>query len=181
MSVIFGVLNPDGQATDEHQLAELAAATESYAPDGTFLKTCGTISMGFQLWSTHERSILESQPLIDGHGNMIAFDGRLDNHRDLCRLLELSAGETSDSKIISTAFLRWRENCFQRFVGDWAISLWSHRDRSLFLARDHAGTRTLYLETRDGRTRWSTYLETFLVGKASRSCSRVVLSVPGNR
>jgi asparagine synthase (glutamine-hydrolysing) len=170
MSVIFGVQNLDGRAAEERQLAELSAATESYAPDGTQVKTCGAIGMSFQLWSTHERTSLESQPLIDGHGNMIAFDGRLDNYSELCRLLELPA-ETPDSQIISTAFLRWGENCFQRFVGDWAISLWSHRDRSLFLARDHAGTRTLYFETCDGRVRWSTYLETFLVGKASLSLS----------
>ena len=165
MSVIFGIRNPDGQPADERQLHDFALATQPFAPDGTFVKVCGAIGMGSQLYRTHERSNLESQPLTDRHGNMVAFDGRLDNHAELCRLLELYDSETPDSVIVLTAFLRWGENCFRRFVGDWAISLWSRQDRSLFFARDHAGTRTLYFETREGRIRWSTYLEAFFLGR----------------
>src|SRR5271155_2501615 len=115
MSVIFGIRNPDGQPADERQLHELASATQAFAPEGTFVKACGTIGMGSQPYRTHDRSILESPPITDRHGNMIAFDGRLDNHAELCRLLELRDSETPDSVIVLAAFLRWGENCFRRF------------------------------------------------------------------
>ncbi len=44
-----------------------------------------------------------------------------------------------------------------------ALALWSTKEQALYLAKDHAGTRTLYFEITDGTLLWSTYLDT-LVG-----------------
>jgi asparagine synthase (glutamine-hydrolysing) len=124
--------------------------------------------MGFQANHTHVRSNLESLPLTDSLGNMLVFDGRLDNHAQLCALLGIRDSDTADSLIVLLAFRRWGEECFARLIGDWALALWSHLERSLYLARDHAGTRTLYFEEAKGCILWSTHLETFFTEGRSR-------------
>jgi asparagine synthase (glutamine-hydrolysing) len=119
--------------------------------------------MGFQPFYTHERSKLDAQPAMTARGNMLSFDGRLDNHKELHEEVEFPDKAAPDSEIVLAAFDRWGENCFSRLAGDWALVLWSNANRVLYLARDHAGTRTLYYEAAQGRVRWSTHLETFFV------------------
>lgn len=161
MSVIFGICKPHGETAKRTELLELAASTERYAPDGTFVHAQSRIGMGFQPYHTTERSRMESQPVVDERGNMLVLDGRVDNYRDLCREFCRTAFNTPDSQLVLAAFLRWGEACFSRLIGDWSIALWSAIDESLYLARDHAGTRTLYFQNSGGRVFWATYLEQF--------------------
>jgi asparagine synthase (glutamine-hydrolysing) len=161
MSILFGLLHSDGRSIDEGQLAAFGHATRCYATGETHVQLSGGIGMGFQPHHTHERSQLESGPVIGLHGHMIAFDGRLDNYAELSRLLDLRDKDASDSVIVLESFFKWGNVCFSRLIGDWALALWSPTDRTLYLARDHAGTRSLYYLNRDGDCLWSTYLETF--------------------
>jgi asparagine synthase (glutamine-hydrolysing) len=162
MSVIFGIRNRDRRSVEEVEMTQFARLTERHAPDCTSLHIYGELAMGFQAYHTHARSRLETQPVNDIHGNALAFDGRLDNYMDLCGLLGLRVHETPDSLIILKAFERWGEDCFTQIVGDWSLSLWIAETKSLYLARDHAGTRTLYFEDTGKHILWSTYLDTFV-------------------
>jgi asparagine synthase (glutamine-hydrolysing) len=105
---------------------------------------------------------MDAHPVADLQRNVVSFDGRLDNCEEVAELLGLSASRVTDSQLILSAFERWGEACFSRFVGDWALALWSSAGRTLYLARDHAGARTLYLREDNGTFLWSTYLDTFL-------------------
>jgi asparagine synthase (glutamine-hydrolysing) len=163
MSIIFGIRKAKGQTVESQQLLDLARTTDRYAPDGTSVLADGRVGMGFQPCHTHQRSSLESAPAVDAFGNMLTFDGRLDNYEELLKLLDIYEDHAADSLIVLTAFERWGEDCFSRFIGDWALALWSHRDRSLYLARDHAGTRTLFFQQANGQILWSTFLETFFI------------------
>jgi asparagine synthase (glutamine-hydrolysing) len=168
MSIVFGAMHTEERAVEESELIVLAQATERYAQDGTSTRASGRIGMGFQPYYTHQRSRLETEPIQDPRGNMLTFDGRLDNHRELNRVLGLSENKIEDSRIVLAAYERWGEGCFARLVGDWAVVLWSHESRSLYLARDHAGSRTLYFEHKNGNIHWSTYLETLLAREKGR-------------
>jgi asparagine synthase (glutamine-hydrolysing) len=168
MSIIFGLRKNDGSLVVEPELRHLALATQRFAPDGTFVTASGPVGMGFQPYHTHPRSTLESSPLRDAAGNVLAFDGRLDNHKELCESLEIRGRCPSDSEIVLASFHRWGEKCCSHLVGDWALALWSDEKRSLYLARDHAGTRTLYYEISSAGVLWSTFLETFLADRPSR-------------
>jgi asparagine synthase (glutamine-hydrolysing) len=163
MSILFGFRKPFGAIATESELLHLAEATSRFAPDGLSVKASGRVGMGFQPHSTHARSTLEAGPASDRHGNLLSFDGRLDNYVDLCGHLGLNALMTADSQIVLASFLKWGDGCFSRFIGDWALTLWSEKEQSLYLARDHAGTRTLYFQSDLGILRWSTHLETFFV------------------
>jgi asparagine synthase (glutamine-hydrolysing) len=176
MSIIFGVRKPEGLAVAEQELLGLARATCRWAPDGDFICVGRNAAMGFQPYHTHERSHLESQPLVDDVGNMVALDGRLDNYKDLCDLLDIDDQNTADSRIALEAFRRWGEECFSKLIGDWAIVMWDQVTCSLYLARDHAGTRTLYYERCDDTVYWGTYLETLCVHDRPRKLSSAYIS-----
>jgi asparagine synthase (glutamine-hydrolysing) len=148
------------------------AAAELYASNKTYLRVEKDVGMGFQPYHTHQRSNLESQPSLDPCGNMLVWDGRLDNFHELIKQLNLPDTEAPDSQIVLAAFRRWGDECLGRFVGDWALALWSHQDRSVYLARDHAGTRTLYFEQTADRVLWSTYLEAFFAEGKTRELNR---------
>jgi asparagine synthase (glutamine-hydrolysing) len=161
MSIIYGTRRSVGSKVSPEELLTLASATQRYAPDGTFLHASDNIGLGIQHYHTHARSQLESQPLIDARGNILTLDGRLDNHADLRRTLDIDNPDVPDSFLVLAAFERWGEQCFSHIVGDWALALWSEHDQTLYLARDHAGTRTLYFENTAAGILWSTHLETF--------------------
>lgn len=167
MSAIFGVRRPSRAIATKSELLCLAEATARYAFDGVSVKTVGRVGMGFQPYYTHARSTLETDPASDRYGNLLSFDGRLDNYVDLCAELNLNPLQTPDSQIVLEAFVKWKERCFSHFIGDWALVLWWEREQSMYLARDHAGTRTLYFQNDKEVLRWSTHLETFFVDGAS--------------
>jgi asparagine synthase (glutamine-hydrolysing) len=161
MSVIFGIRCAFGQTTRQQDLLQLAAATEPYAPDGTFVYAQGEVGMGFQPFHTTERSRLESQPALDAHGNLLVLDGRLDNQEGLRHALHPGSQDIADSALVLLAFACWGEDCFSHLIGDWALALWCGVNHTLYLARDHAGSRTLFFRQINGGIEWSSYLETF--------------------
>jgi len=168
MSIIFGIRGAHDELVGEDRLREISRLTNHLAPDGTFLLAERNLGLGFQPFYTHERSRIEAQPRADKCGNMLLWDGRLDNFDELADVVDLSGKAISDSEIVLAAWRLWGESCFSKFVGEWALVLWSHLDRSLYLARDHAGTRTLYYELRGDNVLWSSILET-LVSMSKRS------------
>jgi asparagine synthase (glutamine-hydrolysing) len=169
MSVIFGIHKLRGDSVTRRELFRFSAATERYAPDGTKVTVSGRTGMGIQYYRTHERSNLETGPAMDELGNMITLDGRIDNHADIAYTLDLTDKTIADSLIVLAAFRRWGEDCFSRLVGDWALALWSAKDQTLYLARDHAGARTLYFKSESAALEWATYLEPLVLGNPALS------------
>lgn len=172
MSAIFGTCLSRDAAVDQQFMLLLARATAGYGIDGTHTLRHGRIGMGFQAFHTHQRSRLELQPVIDHLGNIVVLDGRLDNFQDLAVREGIRAECVPDSTIILKVFERHGVHCFSRLVGDWALALWSARDSVLYLARDHAGSRTLFYSNVPGETRWSSYLESFFVGNVTPEIER---------
>ena len=162
MSIILGLLKERGALVREPELGCLSAATKRYSTGPEALYASGGLGMVFQPYESHARSRMDDRPAVDRQGNAISFDGRLDNYEELAGSLGVSTSITSDSQIVLEAFRYWGEDCFCRLTGDWALALWAKEDQALFLARDHAGTRTLYFRHQQNQTMWSTHLDTFL-------------------
>lgn len=127
--------------------------------------------MGIQPYISHARSVMDDHPIADPDGNMLVFDGRLDNYVELAGIFGRDHAFTSDSEIVLFAFARWGTDCFSRFVGDWSLALWSAKDEALYLARDHAGSRTLYFAQFARQVVWATHLETLLSSGAGSGLS----------
>lgn len=162
MSIIFGLLKEQGALVSDDEVQSLAVSTQRYATGAGTVYRNGRLGLGFQPYLSHERSRLDTGPIADSAQCALCFDGRLDNYRELAEMLDLESSRVSDSEIVLAAFLRWDERCFERLVGDWALALWSETKRALYLARDHAGSRTLFYWQQRSQIVWSTYLDTLV-------------------
>src|SRR5271168_2349892 len=121
MSIIFGAVKSEGDSISGEELSALGLATGKYALDGTCVHASGRVGMGFQPQHTNQRTWIESQPVLDASHNVLTFDGRLDNYKEIATLLAIDGNDVPDSAIVLAAFQRWGGDCFARLVGDWAL------------------------------------------------------------
>lgn len=109
---------------------------------------------------TTPESRREKQPQITECGNVITWDGRLDNRLELIgELADSLTPDSTDLQIVVAAYQRWDSNCFAKLVGDWALAIWNACRRQLILARDFVGIRQLYYTVEKDRITWCTILD----------------------
>jgi asparagine synthase (glutamine-hydrolysing) len=159
MSVQAGILSFDGEPIARDSLTRIGGSLAEYGPDGETTYCDGPLGLLYRPFHTTEESTMERQPHASTGGNIVSFDGRLDNREEL--MLQLSGaltGDKTDVGIVATAFDRWGTDCFARLVGDWAISVWNHRHRELVLARDYMGIRHLFYHLSPDRVTWCSHL-----------------------
>ena len=89
-----------------------------------------------------------AQPLCNEDSTVwVTFNGEIFNYVELAGELR-RRGHTfrtaSDTEVIVHAWEEWREECFSRFNGQWAIALWDRRAERLVLSRDRLGIRPVF-------------------------------------
>ena len=105
-----------------------------------------------------------ARPFRDGH-DLVVFDGRLDNHRELASRLfgaERRAVDVADAELILQAYRLWGLTFVERLLGDFALALWDGAQRRLLLARDVFGVKPLYFVQHRNRIAWSSAPESLL-------------------
>lgn len=172
MSIITGLWLKDDAKIDSNALSALGERSERYAPDGTTTFAKDSLWMRLQALHTHERSFAGTSVASDPIGNVVALDGRIDNYEDLCSRLDLNLQRTSDAALVLAAYHQWGTDSFSRVVGDWSLSLWDDSEKRLCLARDHAGTRSLYYADTPKFTMWSTFPEPILAYTGTQELDR---------
>jgi asparagine synthase (glutamine-hydrolysing) len=144
-------------------LSSLERGLTRRGPDGGGRFISGSIAMVYRAFHTNRESRLERQPFVSHTGQILCWDGRLDNRTDLISILhnDLSDDHT-DAALVMHAYLKWGTNFLPRLVGDFALSLWDPNSNTLLLARDFVGPRTLYYHIDSNRFIWSTDLALLL-------------------
>ena len=142
MSVQFGRWNFEGQPPAPDYIEKVNAALAPYGPDSNESYSKGGVRILYRAFHTTKESRREEQPCISPSGAVITCDGRLDNRSDLISELRdsLTNGST-DVAIVAAAYEKWGANSFAKLIGDWALSIWNPRDRSVLLAKDPIGTQ----------------------------------------
>ncbi|MGB9070781.1 MAG: asparagine synthase-related protein [Candidatus Acidiferrales bacterium] len=160
MSVQFGRWNFDGRPAEQGYLEKVRAAIGPGGRDGGGEYLGDGVHVLYRSFRTTPESGREIQPEILRTGSVLTFDGRLDNPSDLARTIARTAERgATDSAVVAAGYESRGIESFSLFVGDWALTAWDPRDRSLVMAKDPIGTRPLYYSlTKDGIT-WSTLLE----------------------
>ena len=114
----------------------------------------------YRAFHTTKESRREKQPHISFSEAVITWDGQLDNRAELISELRDSATVNStDVDIVAAAYEEWGANCLGKLIGDWALSIWNPRERSVLLAKDPSGTRHLYYSFDNNQVTWSTILD----------------------
>jgi asparagine synthase (glutamine-hydrolysing) len=92
------------------------------------------------------------QPMEDGSGNWIAFNGEIYNYLELREELGTHHFRThSDTEVILQAYRRWGVDCVEHLRGMFAFALWDEREQRLFCARDRFGIKPFYYAVVDDR------------------------------
>ena len=125
-------------------------------PDGKDTLHTKYAAMGhWHFWTTPEE-VDEKQPLqIKGLPFTILLDGRIDNRKELFKLLNISPKKgknISDASLILHAYQRWSTRCVEYFVGDFALAIIDEAKKEFFCARDHLGDRTLFYTSQTSET-----------------------------
>src|ERR1700733_3876748 len=184
MSVQFGRWNFEGQPPDPDYIEKVSATLAPYGPDSDESYSKDGLEILYRAFHTTKESHFEKQPHRCPSGAVITWDGRLDNRADLISEMRYTATvNLTDVGIVAAAYEKWGANCLAKLIGDWALSIWNPRDRSVLLAKDHIGTKHLYYSFDDKQLTWSTILDPLVLfaGKTFDICEEYIagwLAIP---
>jgi asparagine synthase (glutamine-hydrolysing) len=164
MSAQFGRWNFDGCPVDTHYLDEAASLLRPYGPDRQSSHVAGNAALQFFAFHTTKESRREIQPHVSQSGDLITWDGLLDNREELARKLgPRTDKDETDLSIVAAAWAKWGTNALPKLIGDWALAIWKPSQQALFLAKDFIGARHLYYRLRPDHVVWSTVLDPLIV------------------
>ena len=96
------------------------------------------------------------QPMTKVHHDTrytLCYNGELYNTEDLRKEL-LRKGYTfsghSDTEVLLTSYIEWKEQCVEYFNGIFAFAIWDEKDQKVFIARDRLGVKPLFYSEQDG-------------------------------
>jgi asparagine synthase (glutamine-hydrolysing) len=159
MSVQAGIFRFDGAPATSDWLLQASSYLREYGPDGEHTHIEASLRMLYRPHHTTANSHCEPQPLILADGSALMWDGRLDNRDELIRSMSLSlGGDSSDAAIAAQSFQFCGTECFRHFVGDWAVSIYDPRHRTIILARDYIGVKQLFYYLKEDTLRWCSHL-----------------------
>ncbi len=75
----------------------------------------------------------------------IIFNGEIYNHAELRKQFGLTGASYSDTETILLLFHQFREKCLDLFDGMFAFAIYDKIENTIFLARDRAGKKPLYI------------------------------------
>lgn len=120
---------------------------------GIWISPCGRVALGHRRLSILDLSVSGHQPMVSACGRyVIAFNGEVYNYVELRTELETLGHRfigSGDTEVVLASYVEWRERCLTRFNGMFAIAILDQGSEdvpaSLFLARDRAGKKPLYV------------------------------------
>lgn len=164
MSAQFGRWNRDGRAVDHVYLEKAGKLVAPYGPDGQGAYVKDGVGILFHAFHTTKESRQETQPHVCPSGTVLTWDGRLDNRSELIgKLADALNANPTDVFIVAAAYQAWGRDCFAKLIGDWALSIWNPKNRSLLLAKDHIGAHHLYYMVDDTGIIWCSILEPMVI------------------
>ena len=148
MSGIAGIIRFDGAPIEPGSIEKMTTAMVQRGPDGIHHWHKGQVALGQCMFRTTLESMDECQPLANEDTSIVlVMDGRVDNGDDLRHEL-LGRGavlrDRTDAELVLRAYEVWGAQCPDRIIGELTFFVWDERRRSLFGARDAAGTRHFY-------------------------------------
>ena len=163
MSAIAGIYNFAGKPIDEPTVRRIGTSLIRLGPDGVHYWTSGSIGMVYGSFHTNVESRLETPPLVATGGQVLSWNGRLDNRDQLISTFRKElVNDPTDVAIVMCAYRKWGIDFAGKLIGDFALALWDPRLNMLVLARDFVGPRTLYYRVDQSQIIWSSTLSTLI-------------------
>jgi len=168
---IAGILGiSDGSAERERLLAMRDAMTHR-GPDGCGLwqDPAHRVGLAHRRLSIIDLTEAGAQPMGDGDGRQLVFNGEIYNHLGLRRELEAKGHRfrgRSDTEVLLHGYQEWGEEVLQRLSGMFAFAVWDPQRELLFLARDRVGIKPLYFWSGAGEFLFASEIKALLTDPA---------------
>jgi asparagine synthase (glutamine-hydrolysing) len=160
MSVQYGLLSVAGRSIAPKNIANIRRSLVAYESEATSEYCASDIYLLHLPFQVTPESELEKQPFLSGSGQVVLWDGRLDNRQELIGTLRAELrGDLSDVAIVAAAVDSWGIAALAKLIGDWALSVWNPEERTVLLAKDFLGAKSLYYATREDGFAWSTLID----------------------
>lgn len=166
MCGITGFIDFKG-ASSEHDLEQMTHSLEHRGPDGFGTFIHGTahykIGLGHRRLSILELSELGKQPM-NWNQYTIVFNGEIYNFSEIKSDLQKRGHQflsESDTEMILHAYGEWGEKCLDRFIGMFAFVIYDADKEAIFIARDRAGVKPLFLYQNNGLFLFASELKAF--------------------
>src|SRR5690606_18177291 len=139
----------DAPAQDEAVIAHLSDLMARRGPDDAGLwRDANHAWLAFRRLAILDLSPAGHQPMITPDGRFaLVFNGEVYNFVELRDELEMAGirfRSTGDTEVVLQALVHWGTAALDRFNGMFALGFYDRQERSLLLARDHAGIKPLY-------------------------------------
>lgn len=124
------------------------------------------IAMGHVRFSLVDLSARGDQPYVTEDGKVgVSLNGEIYNYvevRDTLKARGYRFASDSDTEVLAKAYQCWGTDCFERFSGFWALSLYDFEKKKLLLSRDPLGKAPIYVCRTDQGLFWASELKVLL-------------------
>ena len=160
MSAQAGIFYFDRRPVSPDVVSVMGHSLDDYGPDRAGEYIVPGLAMLHRAVHVTPEDAREQQPFMSRRGNVMTWDGRLDNREDVLRQLwnDLN-GDTTDVALAMGVYEKWGAAGFRRLIGDWSLVVWDAELQSVVLASDYMGVRPLHYLLRPDSVSWSTTLE----------------------
>ena len=113
-----------------------------------------SVCLGHRRLAIIDTSTAGHEPMLSPDGRyVITFNGEIYNFKELREQLR-SLGHVfktdTDTEVLLASYAQWKDECFTRLNGMFALAIWDSAERTLTLARDHVGIKPLYYSQSNG-------------------------------
>ena len=164
-----GIVGFAGQhPIDAERLHAMAEKLTHRGPDdsGLWVSSDRAVGLSHRRLSIIDLSSAGRQPMVDNSGRVhIAFNGEIYNYLELRKELEAAGHRfrtATDTEVILEAYNRWGEDFLKHIVGPFALALYDESKRRMWLARDRAGEKPLFIWEHNNRVVFASELKAIL-------------------
>lgn len=124
------------------------------------------LAFGHRRYAIVDLSPAGHQPYWDENNSVcVCINGEIYNYIELKKELEERGHKfisESDTEVVVKAYLEWGVDCFEKFNGTWALSLYDSNKNKLLLSRDRIGKNPLYYTILNNVLYWSSEIKSLL-------------------
>ncbi|MBI2637661.1 MAG: hypothetical protein HYW88_02055 [Candidatus Sungbacteria bacterium] len=123
------------------------------------------IALGFRRLAIIDLSSAGNQPFFSNDERFVlVFNGEIYNYPEIKEELkdQYDFRTKTDTEVLLASYIRWGENCVEKFNGMFAFAIWDKKERKLFCARDRLGIKPFFYHTDSGTFLFSSEIKSLL-------------------
>ena len=142
-----GIAGIYGASVDRNKIKRMIASQSHRGPDdeGLWIDESKTVAFGHNRLSIIDIHQTGHQPMTDGNGLWITFNGEIYNYIELkAELVDYPFKSNSDTEVILACYRKWGKDCVQKLKGIFSFAIWDQHSKELFCVRDRFGVKPFH-------------------------------------